>query len=188
MKAAERKDAWRRLDRDLRDLRRAAKRWRPAHRGFRGLEAGMRRAQRRGREALARARKSGAAADFHEWRKELKALWYQLRLVEAIAPAIRRDVRALHQAETWLGDDHNLVVLCEELSKNASLCPDRIVLDRVRLAADRLQCELRARAVDVAKGIYGHRPRPYVRGVERAWKAWRHASHRRPRRSRRQAA
>src|SRR5262249_42623314 len=124
MEDADESRAWRRVDRALRDLRCAAKRWRPADRGFRALAPGMRGVHRRGHRALARARKSGRAADFHEWRKALKALWYHLRLVEASAPAIRRDVQVLHRAETWLGDDHNLVVLCEELSKDASLCPD----------------------------------------------------------------
>ena len=31
---------------------------------------------------MARARKGQRAADFHEWRKQIKALWYELRLVE----------------------------------------------------------------------------------------------------------
>ena len=177
--------AWRRVDRALRDLGRRAKRWRASHRGFRALAPGMRQAQRRGRRALVRAQKSGRAADFHEWRKALKALWYHLRLVEASAPAIRRDVQALHRAEAWLGDDHNLVVLCEELSKNASLCPDRILLDRVRLAADRFQCELRTRAVEAAQRIYRRTPRGYVRRVAQAWNVWRHST---GSRTRRQAA
>jgi CHAD domain-containing protein len=184
MKQATRRHAWRRVDRDLRELRRAAKRWTASHRGFRALAAGLRDAQRRGRDALARARKSGAAADFHEWRKAIKTLWYHLRLIEPSAPAIARDVRALHRAEAWLGDDHNLVVLCEELSTVASLCPDRIVLDQIRLAADRFQCELRTRAVEAAGPIYRRTPRGYVKSAERAWKAWRSSSRRPARRPR----
>ena len=73
----------------------------------------------------------------------------------------------------------------EELSKNASLCPDRILLDRVRLAADRFQCELRTRAVEAAQRIYRRTPRGYVRRVAQAWNVWRHST---GSRTRRQAA
>ena len=82
---------------------------------------------------MARARKSQRAADYHEWRKQIKALWYELRLVEGSGPRIRRDVKALHRAEEWLGNDHNVVVLCDALSKELPQGDSRIDLDRVRL-------------------------------------------------------
>ena len=85
---------------------------------------------------MARARKSQRAVDFHEWRKQIKALWYELRLVEGSGPRIRRDVTALHRAEAWLGNEHNVVVLCDELSKDVPQGHGRIDLDRVRLVGE----------------------------------------------------
>jgi len=171
MDAAKRDDAWTAVERRLKKVRSGAKRWRPSHPRFGALAAGIRSAHKRGRKALAQAKDSGGAADFHEWRKEMKALWYSLRLVEGCATGIRKDVEQLHHAERWLGDDHNLVLLCAELSKDASVCGGPLELDRVRLAVDRYQKVLRGQAMAATRRIYAQKSAAYVRSVKRAWKA-----------------
>jgi len=184
MEAAEDDGAWKRVDRALRTLRQDARRWRPRHRRFGALAAGVEVTYRRGRKALARAQKRQQADDFHEWRKHVKALWYQLRLVEGCSSEIRKDARALHQAETWLGDDHNLVVLCRELSKGTSLCD----LERLRRAANRIQCELRRKAIARTGRIYRAEPGVFLRRVKRAWRAWQRQTSSRDTKRRRHAA
>jgi CHAD domain-containing protein len=169
-KAVNRKSTWRHLDQSVRKIRRSVRQWEPAHGQFGALAAGIRLSHRRGRKAMARARQRQGADDFHEWRKQMKALWYELRLVEDASPRIRRDVIALHRAESWLGDEHNMVVLCEELSKDGSICDGRVDLDRMRLAADRYQCELREKALARAKRIYARGSREYAEIIGRAWK------------------
>jgi hypothetical protein len=164
--------AWKQVDRQLRKLRRAATRWRPAHRRFGALAPGIRAAHRRGRKAMARAQKTQRATDFHEWRKQMKTLWYHLRLLEACGPVIQRDVAALHRAESELGDDHNIAVLCAELSRDASVCGGPIALSRLRQAADRYQCELRRKAVTSVQRIYARTSGSCVRSLKRAWKGW----------------
>jgi CHAD domain-containing protein len=171
LEAADDAGSLKKVRRELRKLRRDAKRWRPAHRGAGVVSTGLRAIHRRGRKAMARALKRQRPADFHAWRKEMKTLWYQLRLVERYHPAIRRDVRALHRAQSWLGDDHNVVVLCEELSKDASICRDGLESDRLRLAADRYQCELRTKATARARRIYDEKSGVYARTVKRALEA-----------------
>jgi CHAD domain-containing protein len=174
------RQSWKKLDREFRALRASAKRWQLARHGFRALEPALRTTHRQGRRALARADKNQDAADFHEWRKTIKALWYQLRLLEDGGAMIRRQIRALHRAETCLGDEHNVVVLCAELSKDASVCPGPIDVDRLALAADRYQCELRQKALASARPVYRRKSRDYVRAIERAWKtARRHRGRRR---------
>jgi CHAD domain-containing protein len=181
MEAARNAGAWKTLDRELRNLRQDAKGWRPRHRQFRALAAGIRRTYRRGRKAMSRARRRQTADNFHEWRKHIKALWYELRLVEGCTPGIKRDVTALHRAETWLGDDHNVVVLSAELSKDGSLCD----LEQFRRAADRYQCQLRQRTIARMRSAYARTPGEYVRRVKRAWESWRrNRSQRSPRRRR----
>jgi hypothetical protein len=185
MKAAEDDGAWRTIDRALRALRRAAKRWQPTHRRFGVFAAGIRQSYGRGRKALARAKQRQQAADFHEWRKHMKSLWYQLRLIQGCSAGIGADVRSLHNAETWLGDDHNAVVLCEELSREAPLCD----LERLRRAANTYQCDLRRKTIAKASPMYRRSPDGFVRRVKAAWHAWKRrsrAAH--TRRSRRVAA
>ena len=71
---------------------------------------------------MKRAQQDQRAEYFHEWRKAIKALWYSLRLVGQADARVRRDVRALHLVERWLGDDLNIVVLAETLSRDAYVC------------------------------------------------------------------
>ena len=173
---------WETIDEALRSVRKKVKRWTQEHRNFGAIASGLRDTHRRGRKAMTRALKSGTAADFHEWRKAMKAFWYGLRLVERCGTRVRRDVAALRKAETWLGDDHNLAVLCAELSKDASVCGSAVDVDRLRLAADREQCASRKQAIAAARPIYARSSRAYVHAVERAWIAFqRGGSQRRPR-------
>jgi hypothetical protein len=121
---------------------------------------------------MKRAEKEQTAARFHAWRKEMKALWYALRLVEQSDSRVRRDVRALHRAETLLGDEHNLVVLCEELSSDVTICRGPVDIDRLRLAADHEQCRLREQAGARIRYIYRRRSGAYARDIARMWKKW----------------
>ncbi len=173
LQTAQHDDAWNVVDRELGKLQRSAKDWHSSHRQFGTFAAGIRRTYRGGRKAMARAQKRHGAADFHEWRKKIKALWYQLRLLEGCNASIRRDVRALHSAATWLGDDHNLVVLCAELATDSSICRDPVDVDRLRLAADRFQRDLRKRAIGRMRRLYARSAADYVRRVRRGWRAWR---------------
>jgi CHAD domain-containing protein len=165
--AATRHGVWTDLARDLAKVRRQAKRWRPAHRQFQGLAAGIRTAYREGRRAAACAKETETASDFHEWRKEMKKLWYELRLIQEGRPVLAKAVAALHRAESWLGDDHNIVVLCAQLSRNGSL-DDAAGL---REAARRYQRELRRQVLSSMQRFYARKPGDYIRHVERAWKA-----------------
>lgn len=167
--AAQREDLWTALDRELRLLRRQATRWRPVDRGFDALASGIHAAHRRGRKALATARERQRADDFHAWRKRIKTLWYELRLLEACGPIIQDDVRALRQAEACLGDDHNLVLLCAALRLDASIGD----VAPVQFAAERYQRALRRKALEVAARVYRSHPKIYLRRVRRAWRQWR---------------
>jgi len=171
------------VDRALRRLRKSAKRWRQSRTGFAALAPGIRTAHRDGRKALARARKRQRAADFHEWRKAMKSLWYALRLLQGTSRRIDRDVAALHRAETSLGDDHNVVVLCEVLANDPSVCRTAVDVDRVRLAGDRYQCEMRTQALKAAGRIYARPSRGYVRHIEHEWERMRTRSRASERRS-----
>jgi CHAD domain-containing protein len=176
--------AWDHVDRELRKLRRDASRWRPRHRQFGAIARGIRESYRKGRKALARALESQRADDFHEWRKQIKALWYQLRLIGGCSPVVRRDIQALDGAETALGEDHNLVVLREHLSANPALRD----LEEFRAAAERLQHTLRTRAIEHATSIYGSTPRAYSQRIKRAWKSWKDGESAGARKRRKQAA
>ena len=70
---------------------------------------------RRSRDAMKRARLTRQSATLHRWRKEVKTLWYQLRLARPLTNGVAPLIAELEQLETDLGDDHNLVVLAATL-------------------------------------------------------------------------
>jgi CHAD domain-containing protein len=156
--------------RQLEKLRRMARRWRPAHSHFGALAAGITRAHSSGRKAMTRARLHRHAVDFHEWRKQIKRLWYELRLIEG-RRSLGRDIRALHLAETWLGEDHNIVVLRDRLIRDRSLCrEDGVDVKQPRRAASHYQRRLRQRAIASARRIYSATSHAYLKRIKRAWR------------------
>lgn len=88
------------------------------------------RAYRRGRKAMGKARKSGEAGHFHDWRKRAKDLRYQLEILEPRLPgeftAIRKQAEELADQ---LGQLHDFDVLSEDLDGR-----DLDERDRSRLA------------------------------------------------------
>ena len=98
--AARRKHTWTSAEDQLRALRRKAKNWKPSRETFGILSRGVARTHRSCRKAMMKALRRHGADDFHRLRKQIKNLWYELRLVEPASPQIARDVRALHRAET----------------------------------------------------------------------------------------
>jgi CHAD domain-containing protein len=167
------KDTWDKLDHALRTVRRDARRWKPSHRAFGALSHGIAVSHRRGRKALARAAKRHRADDFHRWRKQIKNLWYELRLLKGAGPRVARDIHDLHQAEGWLGDDHNVVVLCAALSRDGSHRPAPITATQLKAAADRYHAQMRRQAIKSVRHIYTRKSGRYLRDLKRAWRTWR---------------
>jgi CHAD domain-containing protein len=132
--------------------------------------------RRAGRRALERARPGGAAADFHRWRIEAKTHWYQLRLLEGAGGEIPETVSRLEDLETWLGEDHNAVILCARLFGDQALmrvCGD---LRALRQASDRYQKELRERSLALGAQLYTGDDAGYLARVQGAWESWRRVS------------
>jgi CHAD domain-containing protein len=170
--AAARPGSWTEASEELRRGRAAIKRSSPVHRRFGALAPGLRVTHKRGRKAMARALERQGDADFHEWRKQIKALWYDLRLIEASGARIRREVEALNRAQTSLGDDHDAVVLCAYLSGSQAFRDGSFEFQRLTQQAERYQQELRRDAIASTKSIYATPTGAYVREVKRAWKNW----------------
>src|SRR5262249_27518079 len=116
------------------------------------------------------------ACDPRSWREGSirSSMAYRLRRTETIRHCLRRlarkELRAA-QDNLRLGDDHNVVVLCAELSKKRSVCDGVVDVDRLRLAGDRYQCALRQKALEHTRQVFTHTSSDYVHTLERAWKA-----------------
>jgi hypothetical protein len=147
--------------------------WRPTHKRFAALGKAIATGLRDGRKAMNVARARGWSTDFHEWRKVVKQLWYELRLLEACGGRVRADARALDRIETWLGEDHNAAVMYAKLFEDdglAAACPD---LEKLGHVVTRYQATLRRRALARGTRLYANAPARYVAEVKRLWREWR---------------
>lgn len=157
----------------LRAARRRVKTWPLASDGFAALAGGFKDRYRRGRRALAAARKQATPESYHEWRKRVKDHWYHVRLLSnAWTGVLEARETSLKSLETCLGDDHNLVVLCDKIGAEPELFgpPDDIHL--LLALANQRQRELRQDALSLGERLYEEKPRDFTRSFSKLWEAW----------------
>ena len=93
---------------------------------FAVIEAGLRRTYTRGRRNLQRSIVHPTDDQLHEWRKDVKALWYQVRLIEACAPRPLGTLGAdLDRIGRLLGSDQDLRLLTVDTETAATLLAGR---------------------------------------------------------------
>jgi CHAD domain-containing protein len=136
------------------------------------IDQGLRRSYRRGREALKRARQSRSLEDLHAWRKRAKDLWYHERLLApAAGPGVRGQAKDAHRLADLLGDDHDLGVLRETLTREVAPVP--VDVDAVVALIDHRRAELQDEALRLGQRVYAESPKAYRRRMRRAWRAGR---------------
>ena len=87
--------------------------------GFEPLAAGIDATYHKARNGHARILKTNDDDDLHEWRKSIKDLWYQIRLIELNAPSVLGPLAAtLDTLSELLGDDHDRSLLIERVSSD----------------------------------------------------------------------
>ena len=127
--------------------------------GISVFAAEIRRSYKNARRAMRQARDANTSDDFHAWRKRVKTLWYALRLVERRMQPLGRRLTALDRLQTWLGEDHNLLVL-----RTPFIMGPRVAgVGAVKGLAERRQQELRRKALRLGARQFGHKPKEFAR-------------------------
>jgi CHAD domain-containing protein len=143
--------------------------------GFDAVRAGLLRTYRKGRKGLREASECPSAAAFHEWRKRVKDLWYQIRLFASANPA-QLDPLAdeIHRLSAALGHVHDLDLL--ECALELEATTDPFFHPSALLAALRdSRAPRRAAALDLGSRLYTEKPDAFVARVESYWRGWREA-------------
>jgi hypothetical protein len=113
---------------------------------------------------------------FHMWRRRVKDHWYHIRLLEGINAKALRRARRLKRLETWLGDDHNLVLLrTTMLNEAAQFGRDRTTALVLGCIATH-QATLRRRALRLGHRLFARRSKVFRRSVDSWWHMKRGAS------------
>jgi CYTH domain-containing protein/CHAD domain-containing protein len=129
---------------------------------------GVERAYRRGRKQMRRTAAEPSAANVHQWRKRVKDLWYQLRILEVATPKkLRGRIEVADRLADALGYHHDLAVLRSDL-----LLRDLPTVSRPPLVAviAQRQQELEEEAFDLGDRLYVEKPKRFGKQMRRAWR------------------
>jgi CHAD domain-containing protein len=150
-----------------------AKTWKFPRDGYDALAEGLRTNYRAGREALARVGKTPTGDNFHELRKRVKDHGYHVRLLEGLwSDVMEAREKSLKDLETWLGDDHNLVVLRERITAAPASFGKQEDVAMMMQLIEEYQAELRAKALPLAERIYQEKPSEFTGNLRQLWNTW----------------
>jgi CHAD domain-containing protein len=157
----------------LRSERKRVKDWPLKLDGFDALAAGLKERYRRGRKAMAAAKKQQTPETFHEWRKRVKDHWYHVRLLEsAWTDLLQAREGSLKNLETWLGDDHNLVVLCAKINEHPDFFGEPADIQLFLALSAQFQKELRGNSLSLGERLYEEEPGQFTKNMSKLWDAW----------------
>ena len=153
------------------EARRRSQRWR-VPKGFSSLGEGVHATFEQGRTALRRARRDPTDEHLHEWRKSVKHLWYQVRLLRDVAPSVLDGlIGQLDLLSEALGDDHDLAVLVAGLDADPERFGDAAVVDHARLVARAQQSEIRRGAFRAGATIFAEPADAFTARLGRYWRS-----------------
>jgi CHAD domain len=154
----------------LERTRTSVKKWRSPSIDLADMRGIVAASYRRSRRTMEYARTTGQSAAVHRWRKDLKILWYQLRLVAPLATGVESLVAEIKQLETELGDDHNLVVLAATLRGCRDLRSLRADIRRIDHVSGRMRQRLRKDAFALGGRLHVRTPKTFARWLRSASK------------------
>ncbi len=153
--------------------------------GFTPLASGLERTYRRGRRGLTTTRLDPSAEHLHEWRKDVKDLWYQLRLIERVAPSVLDPlIEQVGRLGEDLGHHHDITLLLDGLAeehrfitkrerKKPGRVPDAAgALADIQRAADRAddaQHRLGLSAGRIGATVYAETPSAFIERITAYW-------------------
>jgi CHAD domain-containing protein len=126
-----------------------------------------------GRTAFGRADREPTGEHLHEWRKRVKDLWYEQKLVEeawaGVLKAHAGEAKILSQV---LGDDHDLAMLADALASDSGITTGVAADgDALRKLIEHRREELLADARSLGRRVYAETPKAYQRRVRRYLKS-----------------
>ncbi len=148
-------------------VRRAAADWDLPAIDLLELPALVRVAYRSAHKAMRRAERTSRPSDLHSWRKGIKTLWYELRLLNGLVPSLGGTIKELGRLEGLLGEHHDLAVLASAIGTLGP--PDADDMRRALSDAARAQQHaVRQEAFRLGRRTLAHKPRVFARALRDA--------------------
>lgn len=149
---------------------RRAERWKLSATGYGALGPGLEQVYARGRKALERCRQQPGDEALHDWRKHVKYLMYQLRLLQRIWPEMLRPLEEqLDKLSDLLGEDHDLAVLADWFAGLGDKSKPPASL-QARLNARR--AELQQQAIRLGRRLFAEKPSRFAGRMGVYFQSW----------------
>ncbi|MDB6067175.1 MAG: hypothetical protein JWR26_3383 [Pedosphaera sp.] len=155
---------------DLVSEQKHIKDWPLGHLKWSDLGCGIERTYQQGRERMENAARSHSMQALHDWRKRVKDLWYELRLLKPIKPkAMSRLATDAKRLSQLLGDDHDLAALEQEARKSGLNPRDiKLISELIQTRRPKLQ----KAAFKLGQLVYREQPADFARRIKSYGKAW----------------
>ena len=142
--------------------------------GWPALASGYKKSYLAGQRAFSTVKKNPTGERFHDCRKRVKDLYYQIGLLKKIQPeAIARAKETLERLGQCLGEDHDLFLLTEtRMGEQVAFRSTKCIKELHRIITLR-QRELRSEAITMATEFYRQKPTAFCKELRRHWKQWR---------------
>jgi CHAD domain-containing protein len=132
---------------------------------------GLARTYVRGRRDLADVDVDATVEVRHDWRKRVKDLWYQQRLVvDAWEPVITAEAEEAHSLSELLGDDHDLAVLHEAIATGRVDAGPQA--DAILELVERRQEELLRESLVLGRRIYAESSKAFAKRLKGYVTVW----------------
>jgi CHAD domain-containing protein len=141
---------------------------------WQALGPGLQKVYGRARNRMLRALTYETPETFHDWRKQVKYLYYQLQMLESISRRrLEAMVSRLRKLEDKLGEDHDLTVLERLLCEGRDQYGGKRAVKCVVAALARQSRRLRKETTAMGKEIFREKPRKFVDKLGKRWNVWR---------------
>jgi len=163
----------RRTARALKRVRRRLGRWRIDH-GRRAIGEGVTRTYKKARRALAKVHADATPERFHDWRKLVKLLSNELKIVGPAVPELAtRYAVKVEKLGDILGQIHDLDIAAATADKHPRWFGSDDDCEVVRGLVAEHRVVLEREAFALAEVVFAGRPRDVRELIETGWKTWR---------------
>lgn len=157
----------------LKDAQTEIDRWTIESDDWSALAKSLKCVYKRGYKGLNRALSEPTADNLHDWRKRVKYLRYQLRILCPIWSEMMTGwVNRTHELADYLGEDHDLAVLHEFVQIQPERFDHEHTLEILTDLCNRRRAELQSAAMFLGTRIYTEKPQDFVNRLGNYWQIW----------------
>lgn len=154
------------LPKQLEYARKELVKWPVAKNDIEIILPSVQRVYKRGKKALNEAYENPGKEIFHEWRKRVKYLWYQILLLQDTWPELFGSFEAeIHELADLLGNDHDLMVLNDRLNKDGFSLGDTNQKELIHAVVREYSDHLRSSAKVKGELIYAEEPEDFTKRI-----------------------